>query len=242
LGFNAEFTLRDYTFDGYWGFALVGGELKDEIELIGDNEQPILLNLRRKVIAARGSIGLSFPINQYIKLRPYLTAVLSDLRSNSNFEGLPDPLQTNTFQSSASMISTVGSFDALFSRWYKKYRLEFKAQYNFIYTDSFSDDNTVLDTHDLNDTLRIEGKFSGPTKVISAGYPWRWHTYANYTNFLSTNELSLGYTEFIEIGAGMDWQINLKPMDWFGWRSLGIRVGYIFGEDLVGYNIGLTAQ
>jgi len=242
LGFNAEFTLRNHIFDGYWGLAVVGGELKDDIDLISDQGQPVNLHLRRQVVALRGSLGLSFPIDQNFKLRPYLTLVATDLRTNSTVEGLSDILPTDDFSSNAQMLSTVGTIEAFYFHWYGDYKLELEAQYHLIYTDSFSEDNPVLDTHDWNDALKIEGKFSGLTGLKSVGRPWRWRGYANYTNFLSHNEISLGYTQLIEVGAGLDWQINIKPLDWFGWKSLGIRLGVIFGEDVEGYNFGLTAQ
>jgi hypothetical protein len=71
LGFNAEFTLQNPIFNGYWGLALVGGRLEDKIGLIGDNGQPVQLDLTREIVALRGSLGLSFPIDQHFKIRPY---------------------------------------------------------------------------------------------------------------------------------------------------------------------------
>ena len=39
LGFNAEFTLRDHIFNGYWGMAIIGGRLEDKIEFIVSAQQ-----------------------------------------------------------------------------------------------------------------------------------------------------------------------------------------------------------
>ena len=127
-------------------------------------------------------------------------------------------------------------------QWYSQYKLEFNALYHLIYTDSFSEDNPILATYDWNDALKLEAIFSGATNLNSWGRPWRWHTYGNYTNFLSHNETALGYTQLFELGAGLNWQINIKPLDLFGWQSLGIRLGVIFGENVEGYNLGLTAE
>lgn len=242
LGFNAEFTLRDHIFDGYWGLAIVGGELKDDIELTGDQGETINLNLRRQVVALRGSLGLSFPINQNFKIRPYLSLVASELSSNASYKNLSDPAQSGSANTSAWMYSTVGTIEAIYFQWYGQYKLEFNALYHLIYTDSFSEDNPILATYDWNDSIKLEAKFSGITHLNSWGRPWRWHTYGNYTNFLSHNETALGYTQLFELGAGLDWHINIKPLDWFGWQSLGIRLGVIFGEDVEGYNLGLTAE
>jgi len=242
LGFSAEFTLRNHIFDGYWGLAVVGGQLKDKIELINDQGQTVQLNLRRQVAALRGSFGLSFPINEHFKLRPYLTLVASDLRSNGSFENLSASLPTDSFNSSAWMYSTVASIEAIYHQWYGEYKLETTAQYHLIYTDSFSEDNPILATSDWNDSLNIEATVSGPTPFKTLARPWRWQAYANYTNFLNNNEFALGYKQLIEVGAGLDWQINIKPLNWFGWQSLGIKLGVIFGNDVEGYNFGLTAQ
>ncbi|WP_455196720.1 hypothetical protein [Kaarinaea lacus] len=242
LGFNAEFTLRNYIFDGYWGLAVVGGELKDDIDLIGDQGETVKLNLRRQVVALRGSFGLSFPIDQHFKLRPYLSLVASELRTNFSYENLSDPLLSGSRSTSAWMYSTVGTIEAIYFQWYGQYKLELDAFYHLIYTDSFSEDNPILATYDWNDSIKLEANFSGATKLNTQGRPWRWHIYGNYINFLSHNESALGYTQLIEVGAGLNWQMNIKPLDWFGWQSLGIRIGFIYGEDVEGYNFGLTAQ
>jgi len=242
LGFTAEFTLRNHIFDGYWGLAVVGGQLKDKIELINDQGQTVQLNLRRQVAALRGSLGLSFPIDEHFKLRPYLTLIASDLRSNGSFENISAALPADSFNSSAWMYSTVASIEAIYHQWHGEYKTELNGQYHLIYTDSFSEDNPYLATYDWNDSLNIGAKISGPTPFKTLSRPWRWQTYANYTNFLNNNEFALGYNQLIEVGAGLDWQINIKPLNWFGWKSLGIKLGVIFGDDVEGYNFGLTAQ
>jgi hypothetical protein len=242
LGFSAEFTLRNHIFDGYWGLTVVGGQLKDKIELVDDQGQTVQLNLRRQVAALRGSLGLSFPIDEHFKLRPYLTLIASDLRSNGSFENLSGTLPTDSFNSSAWMYSTVASIDAIYHRWYGEYKLELNGQYHLIYTDSFSEDNPILATYDWNDALNIGVNISGATPLKTLSRPWRWLAYTNYTNFLDNNEFALGYNQLIEVGAGLDWQINIKPLNWFGWKSLGIKLGVIVGNDVEGYNFGLTAQ
>lgn len=242
LGFSAEFTLRNHIFDGFWGLAVVGGELKDKLELIGDQGQTVTLNLRRQVVALRGSLGLTLPVNQDFKVHPYLTLVASELRSNSTITNLPGISASDSLDSSAWMYSTIATIDAIYFRWYGRKKLELKVDYHLIYTDSFSEDNPYLATYDWNDAVKLEAKFSGPTKLNTLERPWRWHAYGNITHFLSHNEISLGYTRLYEIGTGLDWQMNIKPLDWFGWQSLGIKFGVIYGKDVEGFNFGLTAQ
>jgi len=240
LGFNAEFTLKEPVFNGYWGLALLGGGLKDQIQVAADDGRLVQLDLTRQVVAARGSAGLSFPIDQNLKVRPVLSLILADLQTEGIVNNLlPTPVH---FENSATLVSGVLGLNALYTHWYGEYKVNLTANYNLIYTDSVSENNPLLDTHAWNRTAQLKSDISGSTKFITAGRPWRWQAYLNYTNFLSTDELSLGYTNLIDIGGGLDWQLNIKPLDWFGWRSVGLRAGVTVGKDLEGYTIGMTAQ
>jgi hypothetical protein len=243
LGFSAEFTIKNHIFNGYWGMAVVGGSLNDRSELTGDSGQPVQVDLTRDVVALRGSFGLSYPVTQHFKLRPYLSLSVSDLQTESIVDGLLATVPggsaeaTAVFNSSAQMLSTTGSVDALYSRWYGGNRLELSAHYHLIYTDAFSEDNPILETEAWNDVLH-----SGPTRLTSIGRPWRWLLYANHSNFLSQDNLSLGYTSLFEFGVGMEWQMNIKPMDWFGWQMVGLKAGVITSSNVEGYFMGLTAR
>ncbi|MFV2004796.1 MAG: hypothetical protein ACC650_06280 [Gammaproteobacteria bacterium] len=245
LGFTAEITLKDHIFNGYWGLGLVGGSLNDRIQLTADNGDPVKLDLRRDIISLRGSAGLSFPINQHFKLRPFLTLAVSDVRTISGVDGLRDSnnnLTTITFDTSAQMLSTTGSLDALFWYWRNNYRLDLSAHYNLIYTDSFSEDNPILDTYAWHQTAQLKSRISGPTSLITSARPWRWQAYANHTNFLRQDKKALGYTGLFEIGAGLEWQLNVKPLDWFGWQYIGFSAGLITSRNVEGFNVGLTAR
>lgn len=248
LGFAAEYTINKHVFNGYWGLALVGGSLNDKVELVSDDGVPVQLDLTRDVVALRGSYGLSFPITEHFRLRPYLSLSVSDLRNEIRVDGLvsttpvASPSTTVVFNTSAWMYSTTGSLDALYSRWFGENRLELSAHYNLIYTDAFSEDNPVLETTAWNDVLQLKSRYSGPTNMTSLGRKWRWMVYANHVNFLSQDKLSLGYTSLFEFGAGMEWRMNIKPFDWFGWQMLGLKAGVITSNDVEGYSVGLTAR
>ena len=249
LGFSAEFTIRDHIFNGYWGLAIVGGELDDNIRLVADTGEQVKLGVTRTLYGLRGSFGLSFPVNQYFKLRPYISLLVSDLKTDSVVDGLAitDPSGTtstvNYFTSNAQMASGIGTLDALYSRWYGDNRLELSALYNLIYTDSFSEDNPVLNVdNEVNHTVQFKSRYTGPTSLVSEGRPWRWQAYANYTKFISHNNRSLGYTGLFDFGGGLEWEMNIKPLDWFGWQMLGLRAGIIYGDNVDGYKFGLTAR
>jgi hypothetical protein len=245
LGFNAEITLKDYIFNAYWGLGLVGGSLNDRIQLTADNGQPVKLDMTRDIISLRGSLGLVFPINQNFKLRPVLTLAISDLQTITIVDGLLDNNNnptTQTFDNSAQIGSSTGSIDALYWYWYDNYKLELSAHYNLIYTDAFSEDNPILNTHAWNQTAQLKSRISGPTTLITSARPWRWQLYANHTNFITQEKTALGYTGLFEIGTGLEWRLNVKPLDWFGWQYIGVSAGIITSRNVEGINVGLTAR
>jgi len=249
LGFSAEYTIKDHIFNGYWGVAIVGGELDSQISLVADTGEPVKLDMTRTLVGLRGSFGLSFPVNQYFKFRPYLSLVVSDLKTETIVDGLPltdlsgNTSTVNYIESSAQMASGIGTLEAIFSRWYGDNRLELSALYNLIYTDSYSEDNPVLNVDNVvNHTAQLKSMYSGPTTLMSAGRPWRWLAFANYTKFISHRSVSLGYTGLLDFGGGMEWEVNVKPLDWFGWQMLGIQAGIIYGDNVDGYIFGLTAR
>ena len=245
LGFTAEITLRDYIFNAYWGLGLVGGSLEDRIQLTADSGEPVILDITRDIISLRGSFGLVFPINQHFKLRPVLTLAISEMQTKSTVDGLLDNDNTptvQTFDHSAQIGSTTGSIDALYWYWHNNYRLDLSAHYNLIYTDSFSEDNPILDTDAWNSTAQLKSRISGPTSLTTRGRPWRWLVYANHTNFITQEKIALGYTGLFEIGTGLEWQLNVKPLDWFGWQYIGFSVGVITSRNVDGFNVGLTAR
>jgi hypothetical protein len=245
LGFTAEVTLKDHIFNAYWGLGLVGGSLSDKIRLTADNGQPVTLDLTRDIISLRGTLGLVFPVNEHFKLRPVLTLAVSDVRTKTAVDGLYQINNTptiRTFKSSAQIASTTGSLDALYWHWQDDYKLELSAHYNLIYTDSFSKDNPILDTYAWSETAQLKSRISGPTSLVSKSRPWRWMAYANHTNFLTQDKTSLGYTALFEIGTGLEWQLNIKPLDWFGWQYIGISAGVITSRNVEGFNVGLTAR
>lgn len=245
LGFNAEVTLKDHIFNAYWGLGLVSGSLNDRIQLTGDNGQPVLLDLTRDIVSLRGSVGLVFPVNEHFKLRPVLTLAVSDVRNSTVADGILDNNNnptTVTFTNNAQIGSATGSIDALYWYWRDDYKLELSAHYNIIYSNSFSEDNPILNTHAWDSTGQLKSRISGPTSLIFKARPWRWQAYVNHTNFITQDKSALGYTGLFEIGTGLDWRINIKPLDWFGWQYIGFNVGVITSRNVEGYNVGLTAR
>ncbi len=190
-------------------------------------------------------MGLVFPVNEHFKLRPVLTLAVSDMQTRTTVDGLftvNNVPTARTFDIKAQLASSTGSIDALFWYWKNDYKLELSGHYNLIYTDSFSQENPLLDTYAWNRNAQIKSRISGPTSLISKSRPWRWQVYANHTNFITQDKSSLGYTALFEVGTGLEWQINVKPLNWFGWQYIGISAGVITSRNVEGYNVGLTAR
>lgn len=245
LGFNAEVTLKDHIFNAYWGLGVVGGSLSDKIQLTADDGRPVLLNLTRDIASLRGTVGLVFPVTEHFKIRPVLTLAYSDVRNTTIADGVLDINNnptTVTFENNAQIGSTTGSVDALYWYWHGKYKLELSAHYNVIYSDSFSEDNPILNTHAWNTTGQLKSRISGPTSLTTKARPWHWQAYATHTNFITQDKAALGYTGLFEIGTGLEWRLNVKPLDWFGWQYIGFNVGVITSRNVEGFNVGLTAR
>lgn len=245
LGFTAEVTMKDYIFNGYWGVGLVGGSLSDRIQLTADGGELVQLDITRDIISLRGSLGLVFPITQHFKLRPVLTLAVSDLQTHTTVDGFLDDNDnptTLTFDNDAQIGSSTGSIDALYWYWRDNFKLELSAHYNLIYSDSFSEDNPILNTHTWNSTAQLKSRISGPTSLTTKARPWRWQAYVNHTNFITQEKSALGYTGLFEIGTGLEWRLNVKPMDWFGWQYIGLNAGVITSRNVDGFNVGLTAR
>ncbi|MBA57503.1 MAG: hypothetical protein CMK89_23885, partial [Pseudomonadales bacterium] len=100
-------------------------------------------------------------------------------------------------------------------------------------------------------SLAVIGKVSAPASRIQVigntgwhwgGHSWDWNAYYSHNHYLDQAKDALGFTYINEVGLGLEWDMHIKPLDWFGWRFLGLRAGYSFGDDVRGFNVGLSAR
>jgi hypothetical protein len=248
LGFQAEFTLRNSIYNGFWGAALIAGSSQDHFSLLDDQGDPVTFDVQRDVTGIRGSFGISMPITPSFKLRPYASLVLSQVRTHTNASGniiaelVASDEDSIVVEGSAESVSGVATLEAEYQRFVQPGKLALSAQYNAIYTDTFSPENSNLDTWAWSDTLMARARFSRDTGWSMAGSQWEWSAFYHYSNFLGHSKSAMGFRYLNEIGMGLDWDMHIKPLDWFGWRYLGLRVGYSFGDDVSGFNVGLSAR
>lgn len=242
LGYAADFTLKDYVMDGYWGLALAYGTLEDRVNVIDGTGRTHRLDVDRDILSLRGSLGASLPIDQHFTLRPYLSVAASHLETDTLVQGIGGiiPLPEIKLNSEVDALTTSGTLVALYDRWYDDNRLEFSGQYTASYTDTFNGSNDSLETWGWTETALFRFRWSGATHWRSAGRSWRWNAFANHTRFLDLNKTALGFTYYSEFGLGMDYEWNVRPLDWFGLRYIGIKAGVIYGNDVEGFSVGLS--
>jgi hypothetical protein len=248
LGYSSDITQKGRIFDWYTGAALAAAELRDDLLFLDDNGAPMKIEIERTILSARLSGGLSLPVTRHFKIRPYMSLVGATIKtdhsiiSQSSLPVLPiidENLQVPTRVNSYTLAGTI---DALYDRWYGSRRIELTGSYMQAYTSTFDAPNEVLNTEGWSNTLQLKARWSGDTGKRMLGRPWRWNLYGNYTTFLDQPTLALGFSDYFEAGVGIDYEINLKVMDWFGIRFVGFRAGAIFGKEVNGYSLGFTFQ
>ena len=242
LGYVSDITLKDYVLDAYWGLAIAYGELKDQVDALGPQSKPIRLDINRDIISLRSSFGLSLPISGHLKLRPYVSLAASRLETSTQIRNLDTvgQLPDAWLETEADTLSTSGTLEAVYDRWFDTDRLELKGQYTAAYTDTFNRSNSLLDTSGRNETVLVQARYSDVTGWTFRDKPLRWNTYAIHTHFLGLDQKALGFNAYSEIGVGLNYEINIRPLDWFGLRFLGLKAGYIFGDGVEGFSVGLS--
>lgn len=139
-------------------------------------------------------------------------------------------------------LSLAGNLDVEYVTWRGRTQWSLTARFNGMYTDLLRSGADLVDTDDWTHAhqLGAEARFDSPWRLD--GRPWRWRLYYRYTDFSDFNRLSLGFTHQHELGAGLDWDINVRPLGWFGWEAVGLQLGLIGGADLQGINLGISAR
>lgn len=236
-----DYTLRDTVADFYWGGALAYGALDDELEALGVGGRRLRLNVERSIISLRGSAGFNLPVSQHLTVRPYLSVAGSRLETNTRIQG-PDEINLPEIyrDSSVDALTTTASLVAEYDRWQGTRRVEIKGHYNLAYTDTFNASDAGLETWGWNNTLLLRFRYSDALPQSTRGKPWRWNAYAIHTEFFDLDERALGFNAYHELGVGIDYEINIRPLNWFGMRFVGFKVGYLFGDGVDGFSVGIT--
>ena len=166
----------------------------------------------------------------------------SRLETESQLTSLDDTsaLPQVVLENSVDALTTSGTVVARYDRWYDSDRMELSAQYTAAYTDTFNGTDDLLETWGWNETVLLRAAFSWDSGYRSSGRPWRWKTYVNHTRFLGLDKDALGFTRYTELGVGLDHEWNIRPLDWVGLRFIGLKLGFIYGDDVRGISAGLA--
>ncbi|SMF24548.1 hypothetical protein SAMN02745866_01601 [Alteromonadaceae bacterium Bs31] len=248
LGFASDFTIKGSLVDGFWGAALVGGAVSENIQFLADNNSIIDIDAQRDVIALRASLGIKIPLHEKVKIRTYFTGVISEVSTASEISGdrvpeqLPQGPAELSLLSEVSSMTTAATAELAAYQWIGASRADIQLQYTLNYTDTFSKVNPILDSWGWSRTSIVKTRITNPTGWYMGDREWRWLAYLNHTDFVDQSKAAIGFTHFYELGLGLEWEINMKPLDWFPLRYVGFKAGYIEGDDITGYNIGITMR
>lgn len=248
LGFQTDVTLRDFVFDGFVAGSL-GGATTDE-EFVTDNAagEEIRFEADRSILSARFSGGLSFPITRYFRIQTYASVIAARFETESTITGnvdlgsLPDEFEVIVTDNEFDAAGIGGTVEASYDRWFDEKRLELGGTYTAAYTETFNVSDDLLQVEGTSHTVVLRARYSGPTGWITNHRPWRWNVYSTYTDFVDQPKTALGFTYYVTVGAGVMYEWNLKPLNWFGLRFVGLQGGVIVGDDVDGWTLGISFQ
>lgn len=248
LGGSSDLTFKNRIYDIFGGAALIRGRLSDNYDIQLDPSSRYDIAVNRDVLALRASAGLTLPYNRFLKLRPYLSFIVSDLNTESSIYQLPESVQRalsdrqHYFNFSSSAWSVVSTLELDYYRWFGRNRLEVLGVINYSHTDTLSTDSPELDSAAWGATAMVKTKFSRDLKWKMYQKPFVAHLFYNYTDYMDQPKVALGFTQLQEVGVGLDWEWQIKPLDWVGFTALGLKGAYVFGDGVKGYSFGVMIR
>ncbi|SET19825.1 hypothetical protein [Thalassotalea agarivorans] len=240
LGFANDFSL-DWTFmNFYTSGSITAAHLDDQILFNTQDSREFLVNIDRQIIAIELSGGFLIPITKNLKVTPYISVISSNFKNDSDAQrlGANNPLvklpPIAEIESTTHALTTAYTIDIEYERWLKFGLLEIEAQYASSTTKTEDKINAFLNFNESIQTLTAQARWNAPTSLELFDLTWDWHTYYKHTHFLNLNRNAIGFNYFHEIGIGADYQWNIKALNLFGVRYIGIRSSVLFGDDVEG--------
>jgi len=248
LGFQSDITLRDFVFDGFVAGWLGGATADEELVIDDSTGEEVRFEADRAILSARVSGGLSFPIARDLRIQTYASLIAARIETESKITGnldlgsLPDPFEAIVTTNEFDAAGIGGTLEAIYDRWISDKRVELAGTYTAAYTETFNASDELLKVDGTSHTVVLRARYSGPTRWVTARRPWRWNVYSTYINFVDQPKRALGFTYYYTVGAGVSYELNLKPLNWFGLRFVGLQGGVIFGDDVDGWTLGISFQ
>ncbi len=249
LGFGADVTLPNSTVGLFWGGALISGTLEESHWFTDDSVPIARLDVDREISGLRAAAGVFAPWNRWSRFRLYYSAVYSELNTQSGllmYESLPqeviNDLDAIFFTSDVTSLSSSLTAQLEWFHYWGEAKWEVDAKYSSIYTDTRSETSQHLDTWAWSDVAQAELSVTVPSRFRPFSQALQVQMYTQYSDFLGLPKAALGYTYYFETGLIAEWEVNLKPLDLFGLRMVGLKAGYIAGDDVTGYSVGLVLK
>lgn len=242
-GFGTDFSFADTYIDGYWGAALNKTVLDDTINGKNTAREDVIIDLDREIITLQGSLGIFLRITDSFEYAPYLTLNFSTIETDAQFLKLntsTGTIDSEQFSASTDAITTSLNQDLSWEMWSERGRIELNGSLVISYTDTTDNDYKNLDTFGLGYSAIVGIRYSEPTAWRWNNKRWWWNTYYQHINLLNQDKISMGFKYYNEVGIGIEYEALIKPLDLFGLRYIGFKIGGIVGDDVTGASIGLT--
>ena len=198
-----------------------------------------------QAFSALGGLGLEFPVAERLTLTPLLNASISRVENNASYSGngagvaelLLDGILFNwnaTF---------VGYGAGIRSDWKQPlgndYDLELILRYDFMRLETTTSTDRAQDFSENSQRAVARLDFTGPTGIDAFGSPLRWRTKLAYRRFLSAAGEAIGFDDFIEVGAGLEFSVLEKvPL----LSQLSLSGSVIYGDNVRGWSFGVGVK
>lgn len=248
LKLERDFDLRGRPFKVFGGVGLNYIKLDDNFFAPTTSGNVLLVEPDREISTARLSAGVTLQLDAHLSIRPYLSAVLTDIDSettvtgDADLENLAPELRAFLLDFSTKARTLAGTLDVRYDRWMEQQRLQLIGRYTYSYTSTYDEAFDFLDSSGGVNILDLEARWSGPTGKRLFGFPLRWKLLGGYTNFLDLDKESLGFRYFVEFGAGLELDLDSRPMGLFNLRNVGLNLRGLTGDDVDGWTLELTLE
>jgi len=188
-----------------------------------------------------GGVGLEIPLAEGLTLTPIADLSLSYVRNDTNFSG-PGAAVTQAvtdgilFNYNTTLITYGGALRAVYDRDLSdSIALHSILRYDLRQTNGISSTDPVQDPSVLTQRFTARADVVGPTGLEVLGNDVNWRTITGYTRFLGSTADILGFTDYFELGAGIeeDFDGMLGPVS-----RLSFSTSVLLGADVFGWSIG----
>lgn len=202
----------------------------------------LAVKTNRSVYTANLGAGPSIRFAKYFRFRPVLSVALSRFDNETGLGQVEDPsgsiadLLKLDWQLTAATVA--GALQLRYDRLYKGRIIEVQGTYTHAYTNVVSAPSSRLRFSGQNDVFTLLARLSKSTGRRFFGRPVYWNVYSTATGLAGDGRDALGFSYFVELGAGLDldFRVDQKPL----FKALRTRASIIAGDNIRGFQVGLS--